>query len=481
MNPTSVIGKALAYVFPQTLLEATPWQQTWDDKERHDFIGVARVFFPLAAALYVAHYFLFDKPMGLEPLRSWLLFRLSMATVALAALAFYLSPLSRFHYYRVPAVLALLLFCYSQAEVTVIYPDAPWMYCFLFVGISTLVLRASVLASVFFVLSAFVLQWSALIATGIPTPTLLSAAFVTLILIIASRGGYVADIRYFLLTQQNTDSQRRNIELNIEFTDRIKSFIPGEIAKRLDSHLQSGDMTVLQAIDEVLRPRKKNVACLFSDIRGFTEASKNLEQFVGELVLPNVKACTSAIDDNGGVPRKIGDLIFAYFDGGSPHLNLLRSLRAGFQIAEINQSQNLGSTEGEKITRYILIATGEAYVGNVGGFDSSVEITALGSPVNLLSRIDEITKNPKISVLLQSGDIVLSSSAHSMLMQLGLRPSGKKLHLHDLGVTVRNFSDEKFIFVMSPNESNRQHFDAFYKLAVETQESGVEPRPVKVA
>ncbi len=481
MNLDSIYGRFFAYIFPLSLLDGTPWLRAWKAKENEDFIGVAKVVFPLSAILYLGHYFFFDKPMGLEPLHEWLIFRLCMATIALATFAFYITPLARMAFYRGPAICTFLLFCYSQAKVTIWYPEAPWLYCFLFVGIGALTLRASVMTSAIFAVSAMIVQWGALIQTGVPSPTLFSAAFVTLVLIVASRGGYVADLRFFLLTQQNTDSQRRNIELNIEFTDRIKSFIPGEIAKRLDFLLRGRDTTVLQAIDEVLRPRKKQIACLFSDIRGFTEASKNLENFIGELVLPNVKACTSAIDDNGGIPRKIGDLIFAYFDGDGAHLNLLRAIRSAFQIAEINDSQNGGSADNLRITRYTLVSVGEAYVGNIGGFDSSVEITALGSPVNILSRIDELTKEEQIAKELNSGDIVLSNTAYNMIFEIGLRPIAKKLVLREMGLTIRNFPDEAYIFVIPPSEANRRHFSKFYHFAVESQEQLVDTRPNKVA
>ena len=481
MNSDSKYGRFIAYIFPLSLLEGTPWLQAWKVKENEDFVGIAKVIFPISAILYVSHYFLFDKPMGLTPLQDWLIFRLSMAAIALATFVLYFTQLARTTFYRAPAIITFLIFCYSQAQVTIRYPEAPWLYCFLFVGIASLTLRASVVTSAVFAVCAIFIQWSTLLETGVPSPTLFSAAFVTLLLIVASRGGYVADLRYFLLNQQNTDSQRRNIELNIEFTDRIKSFIPGEIAKRLDFRLRERDTTVLQAIDEVLRPRKKQIACLFSDIRGYTEASKNLENFIGELVLPNVKACTSAIDDNGGIPRKIGDLIFAYFDGNGPHLNLLQAIRAAFQITEVNESQNGDTADGQKITRYILVSVGDAYVGNIGGFDSSVEITALGSPVNLLSRIDELTKEERIAAELDSGDLVLSSTAYNMMFEIGLRPFVKKLILKELGLSIRNFPDEECIYVMAPNEANKNHFSKFYRFAVESQEHLVDERPNKVA
>jgi class 3 adenylate cyclase len=481
MKKVNIFDMILVYCLPQVLLEGTPWLTAWKERERKDFETLARIFFPLSAVLYAAHYFLFDRPMELEPSEHWLKFRVSMAALSTAAFIFYLSPLSRGPFYRLPAVIASLAFCYSQARVTVWYPEAPWLYCFLFVGICTLVLRTSLLKSLLFAAAAIFLQVPSLIESGVPEPTLASAVFVTMILIVASRSGYVGDIRYFLLNQQNIDTQRKNIELNIEFTDRIKSFIPGEIARRLDLFLQNRNATVLQAIDEVLRPRKRQIACLFSDIRGFTEASKELDTFIGDLVLPNVKACTSAIDESGGVPRKIGDLVFAYFDDPNPRVNLLNALMAAIKIAEINKLQNAHNDGNKKISRYILIAVGEAIVGNIGGFDSSVEITALGSPVNLLSRIDELTKHKLLADSLESEDIVLSNSAFEMLVELGLMPRTKKVDLKALRLEIRNFPEERFIYKLSPTEENVRHIAAFCRLLKEHNHQESDDRTVEAA
>ncbi|MEZ5596232.1 MAG: hypothetical protein R3E84_07560 [Pseudomonadales bacterium] len=452
---SGLLDKVVEQVFPSVLLEGTPWIGMWRDRERNSFVNVARVFFLFAAALYISHFFLFDLPMKLEPVEKWFQFRFFMASLCILTAVFYFSKASKGPFHKIPAAITCLCICYSQARVTIWYPDAPWLYCFLFVGICSLVLRGSVVSSSVFVVIAIATQWVSLVERGIPLPTIVSAGFVTLVLVIASRSGLLAEVRYFRLTQENLDAQRRNIEMNIEFTDRIKSFIPAEIAKRLDTYLTSGGSTVLQAIDEVLRPRRRFVACLYSDIRGFTEASKDLENFVGGLVLPNVKECTTAIEEYGGIPRKIGDLVFAYFDGDSAFENLLNSLQSAFQIAEINERQMSASGKA-KVSRYILISIGEAYVGNVGGFDSSVEITALGTPVNLLSRIDELTKHPGIAAKLTSGDIVLTDAAYKMMIGKGVSVVSEVLDLQSFGIEIRNFTEEKRIYRIRPTSDNKE-------------------------
>ena len=457
----SLFDRIFTYLFPLSLLEPTPWLGIWKEKERSDFMSVAQIFFPVVAVIYLAHYWAFDLPMGLQPPRDWLLFRLSMVSVASVAYLYYRSPLASRGPYRAVAMVACAVFSVSQAWVTYFYPEAPWIYCFVFVTVSALVLRTSVVKSAFYAMAIISLQWDPLMKCGVAVPEAVSASGVCLLAIIAMRGNYLGDIRYFLLNQQNVDAQRRNIELNIEFTDRIKSFIPREIAARLESYLQDRDASVLSAIYEVLKPRKRSIACLFSDIRGFTEGSKELDAFINDSVLPNVKACTDAVESNAGIPRKIGDLIFAYFDDRSIHLNLVRAVAAGLEIARINEDQN-ASSNAAKIQRYILISVGEAIVGNIGGFDSSVEITALGSPVNFLSRLDELTKHPELRKRLVSSDLVMCDQSLRLLHMLDLRPEVQTINLAQLGLAIRNFQDHTIIHAMRPSEENRQLIRTFF-------------------
>lgn len=457
-----LFDRIFTYLFPLSLLEMTPWANIWKDKEKADFLATAKFFFPFVGVLYAAHYWFFDLAMELEPARHWLVFRISMVGIALIAFLYYASPLSRLRYYRIPAMLASGVFCYFQARVTVWYPDAPWIYCFVFVVISALALRTSVFKSTSFAGAVIALQWPSLMEAGLEIPPAISGSAVSLLAIITIRGSYAADIKYFLLNQQNVDAQRRNIELNIEFTDRLKSFIPAEIANRLEYQLRDRNTSVLEAIYGVLKPRRCEIACLFSDIRGFTEGSKNLDSFIRDSVLPNVKSCTDALEGYGGIPRKIGDLIFAYFDHRSVHLNLLRAILSGLEVAQINEGQNQGQNHSD-IERYILISVGEAIVGNIGGFDSSVEITALGSPVNYLSRVDELTKHPLVREQLHSSDIILCGRSIELLEELKLYPTISTLDLQEMNLEIRNFPETTRIHTMRPSAANIKLFHSIYE------------------
>jgi class 3 adenylate cyclase len=466
--------KIFTYLFPLSLLDTTPWRGIWEEKERADFLATARLFFPIAGLIYAGHYWFFDLPMGLEPRIHWLTFRSSMVAIALVTFVIYLSPIRNTRWYRAPAVVALAIFCYSQARVTVWYPEAPWIYCFVLNVITALSLRASVFKSAAYSTAVIALQWPSLMEANLTVPEAVSACAVVLLAIVTIRGSYAADIRYFLLNQQNIDAQKRNIELNIEFTDRIKSFIPAEIANRLEVYLRDRSTSVLEAIYGVLKPRRCEIACLFSDIRGFTEGSKNLDSFIRDSVVPNVKACTDALEEYGGIPRKIGDLLFAYFDHRSVHLNLIRAILSGLEVARINEEHNQGNSD---IERYILIATGDAIVGNVGGFDSSVEITALGSPVNFLSRLDELTKNPKLRDYLHSSDLILCDRSMELLRELGVAPATFTVDLAALGLQIRSFPEVQRIHTMRPSKSNVELFYELYKtLTKRTSKAGDEDR-----
>jgi class 3 adenylate cyclase len=259
-------------------------------------------------------------------------------------------------------------------------------------------------------------------------------------------------VKYFLLTQGNLEAQQKNIELRIEFSERIKFFVPKQIAKRMEGGLRTGDVSSIASIYEVLEPKRKHVACLFSDIRGFTGSSKELDLYVKDLAIPNIQSCTDAIENFGGIPRKIGDLVFAYFDHTPHNHNLLRAILAGLEISIANTRVNVNSRY--MIKRYILISCGEAIVGNIGGLDSSVEITALGTPVNILSRLDEATKHPAVQELISSSDIILTEQAFESLPAVLREIDFTRIELAKLGVRIRDFEEERIIYSLSPSQGN---------------------------
>lgn len=455
------VETAITYLFPAVLLDGKPWRQMWEDKERELFTTVCKYFFAFASLVYLGHHFFYDIPMGLEPADQWFTFRMVVTATGVCASAFYFSHLAKSKYYKLPAIAATWIFCYTQAMIVTWWDGTPWLYSFVFVSVSMIILRLTPILSMVLASAMMTTQAPFLLEAGVPASSIVSTAVFVLLVIGAIRSSHIADIRNFVLDQENVAAQKQIIELNIEFADRLRAFIPKVIARRLEEYVNHSRLTILQAAVEVLRPREREVACLFSDIRGYTQGSKDLHAFINNSVLPEVKACSDLVEDHDGIPRKVGDLIFAYFDSEDSQRNILNSLMAAMEMARLNQDMNATFTESE-IRRYILLSSGDAIVGNLGGLDSSIEITALGSPVNLLSRLDDLTKEPAIAELLNPSDIIACQSTVSALNRLGIKIDIVPIDVHQLGLSIRDFPETQMIYRIQPSDSNFEKVKSVY-------------------
>jgi class 3 adenylate cyclase len=464
------IETLIIYLFPTILLDGKPWRNMWEEKERETFAIICRVLFSFAIIGYVGHYFFYDKPMGLEPIERWFAFRMIAATVSLLALTFYLSPLKNSRFYKVPAIVTTWVFCYTQAMIINWWDGTPWLYSFIFDAGSVIVIRTSPLNSVVLASIFITTQTPALITHGVPMSSVVSSAVLVSIVLAVIRTSYISDIRNFMLNQENVAAQKQIIELNIEFADRLRAFIPRVIAKRMEDHVNEHRLGFIQAAIEVLKPRQTKVACLFSDIRGFTQGSKELDSFVSNSVLPEMKACSDLVEDFEGIPRKVGDLIFAYFDSTDVKVNTIRAVLAGMGISRLNTDMNATVTDAE-IRRYILISVGDAIVGNLGGLDSSIEITALGSPVNFLSRLDDLTKDQNIAALLEPGDIIACDDTIAILRDLDADVQSDTIDLRALDLTVRDFPETQTVNRIKASDTNYQELRNTY-LRVVTRDNG---------
>lgn len=442
------IDSVLSYLVPEILITDLEWKERWHKQQKENFLRYAGFFFLAVAVGYVANYFLFDVPMGLEPATFWLQFRAGMAVMCAACTAFYLSSFTDTRFFKLPAVGAAIVMCYTQAMVTIWYSPDAWLFFYIFVMTTMMILGLNVVWSLAYTLALCLLGAPVLTQAEVIPEYTVSATIVTMAFTAIIRRSALQDVRNFILSEENLAQQTRIADISNEFAGRIRSFIPRVIADRMSGFLDDG-MSVVEASIEALKARKKNVACLFTDIRGFTQGSKELDDFIVESVLPEVTACSNAIEDRSGIPRKIGDLIFAYFDDDSIHLNVIRAISAGVEVARLNEAMNASSSQ-KQINRYILISTGEAMVGNFGGLDTSVEITALGTPVNFLSRVDDLTKEVAIAERLQSGDLVLSESTKAIIDELELNISFELLDLDAHNLFIRDFPEVRSLYKLSP-------------------------------
>ena len=439
----------VAFLVPDILIGSSPWREEWIKQQQEAFVRLSRFTLPACAVGWMMNHYLFDVPMGLEPIEFWFDMRSSISLVLVLAGLFYFTKFVSFRGYKIPAFLGIFAICHAQAWVTVWYGKEAWFFFFLFILVGNLVLRLNPLQSLLWGGGIIAISSPVLLDGGVGLANLMSGTIASLTVSLIIRATALTETRLFLVNQENAATQKQMIAMNEEYTERVKSFIPKVIASRLSDLMARDRLSVVEASIEALKAKKKSVSCLFTDIRGFTQGSKDIDSFVSDSVLPEVTACSEAIESLQGIPRKVGDLIFAYFDDDVLEKNVARSLLAGIEVSRINESINrtLGAVE---IRRYILISTGEALVGNFGGLDSSVEITALGSPVNLLSRIDDLTKEPKIAAILEPGDLLLCEKTASFAEKLGLEY--ELVDLNRMGLKVRDFPEVSKIYKMRPSE-----------------------------
>jgi class 3 adenylate cyclase len=141
-------------------------------------------------------------------------------------------------------------------------------------------------------------------------------------------------------------------------------------------------------------PSSKNqeLACLFTDIRGFTEMSEGTDPDKLVAMLNHyLEIETAIIHANGGdVDKYVGDAVFARFDGKHKEIN---ACKAGLEIrrAMAEEARKAKAAAQKVIEIGIGINAGMVTFGSVGAQDRK-DYTAIGDNVNLASRLESATK-----------------------------------------------------------------------------------------
>ena len=436
---------------PKILVRTTAYGQAWEQKERERFIVVIRPALIIMTLGYIGHHFFVDKPQNLE----WGAYRFSMAGLALLTYYFYGSELARlWSWYRLPAIVALTTFCITQAMTIGWYSKVPYLYSFVYVFIVTWLLQLGVGASLIYAAGVMFFQWPYNLQSGEDKAMLLSAGFVSLALITFVRIGMRTEIQLFITGRREMEAQQKTIEMELEFTDQILRFLPKEIVRRIRFLMSDYKMSVLQAVDEVLRLRSARVAALFSDIRGFTRLSRDFADFQQNVVAPTMKESVTIAEKYEGVPRQIADLIVSYFDSEDYELNVVRATIAALEIVDFTQDLNQVIERDQRVVRFAVVTCGEATVGNFGGTLFNREVTAMGTCMNQAQRIDEMTKAPAFRAAFKGCWVVLTDSAHDILATLAEEMVFKEVRLSDYHLVIRDFPDTMRLWAIEPSMEN---------------------------
>lgn len=191
----------------------------------------------------------------------------------------------------------------------------------------------------------------------------------------------------------------------------------GKFLKDTFSSYMSGDLLaqlIKNPASLKLGGEKKELSILFSDIRGFTTLSESMspEKLI-KILNRYFTPMTESVLENGGLLDKyIGDAVMAFFNAPvnvTDHPDA--ACRTALEMIQRLDKLNLEfASEGiNPIKIGIGINTAEVIVGNIGS-DAKKDYTVIGDGVNLASRVEGLTKNYGIQILITEFTVAKLSS-----------------------------------------------------------------------
>lgn len=179
-----------------------------------------------------------------------------------------------------------------------------------------------------------------------------------------------------------------------EIRNVFSKFVPQEIIN---------DLIARKTRTSMLAGEKRELTIVFSDIRSFTTLSEsNPPELVVSFLNRYLETMCEIITDHGGVVDKfIGDAILAVF--GAPKSWPDNARRAVETALAMSRALEDFDTKGivlppEGLDIGIGVHMGAAIVGTVGS-SSKFDYTVIGDTVNLASRLEGLTKNYQIRML----------------------------------------------------------------------------------
>jgi adenylate cyclase len=196
--------------------------------------------------------------------------------------------------------------------------------------------------------------------------------------------------------RQFTNELQKALAAEEKLTDAYGRFVPHEFLHFL------GYESILEVKlgDQV----EKEMSVLFSDIRDFTSLSETMnpeENF--QFINAYLSRMEPAITQNFGfIDKYIGDAIMALFDGSADD-----AVKAGIAMLEELNEYNISRNRPDcpPLQIGIGINTGSLMLGTVGG-QSRMDSTVISDAVNLASRVEDLTKEYGVSMLITQNTFI---------------------------------------------------------------------------
>ncbi|MCB0369618.1 MAG: adenylate/guanylate cyclase domain-containing protein, partial [Bdellovibrionales bacterium] len=190
----------------------------------------------------------------------------------------------------------------------------------------------------------------------------------------------------------------------LTFTEsKQKKKILGTLSKYLSPQVTT--QLFEQGIDPTAEiGRKEELSILFSDIRGFTTLSESIspEQVVEILNFYLGKMTDLVFSNKGTLDKFIGDAVMAFW--GAPITDKTHALNAvKTALSMKDQMSSINNFFSQKYNTELHIGigvnTGDVIVGNIGS-DKRLDYTVIGDNVNLASRLEGLTKNYGVNIII---------------------------------------------------------------------------------
>ncbi|MEG4630955.1 PAS domain S-box protein [Microcoleus sp. AR_TQ3_B6] len=217
--------------------------------------------------------------------------------------------------------------------------------------------------------------------------------------------------------RQFTNELQKALAAEEKLTDAYGRFVPHEFLHFL------GYESILEVKlgDQV----QKEMSVLFSDIRDFTSLSETMtpaENF--QFINAYLSRMEPAIIQNFGfIDKYIGDAIMALFDGSADD-----AVKAGIAMLEELNEYNISRNRPDcpPLQIGIGINTGSLMLGTVGG-QSRMDSTVISDAVNLASRVEDLTKEYGVSMLITQHTFIELNDLYDLRLIDQVTVKGKSL------------------------------------------------------
>ncbi|WP_310448114.1 adenylate/guanylate cyclase domain-containing protein [Thiobacillus sp.] len=265
--------------------------------------------------------------------------------------------------------------------------------------VSPLVGLATVLALLAALAAAYVAAWSRFWVVPLAAPMLTVA------------GLYVLNTGYgFFAT---TRSKR-------QMTKLFGQYVPPELAAEMS----------LDPAHYTMEGQSREMSVLFSDIRGFTDFSEKLPPAeLAEVLNAYLSTMTRIVQQQRGtIDKYIGDAIMAFWNAPvdlSDHASRAVQTALDMQAALPQLNREFATRNWPEVKIGIGVNTGRMSVGNMGS-EFRQSYTVMGDAVNLGSRLEGITKQYGVGILVTQATVE-ADPLHAFMKVDAVRVKGKAL------------------------------------------------------